>query len=55
LAHHERTAQPTIKLIDGLSYVSSLPTLLMDPLILEALDNHDNRPATGATKAGGGW
>jgi hypothetical protein len=27
----------------------------MDPLILEALDNHDNQPATGATKAGGGW
>jgi hypothetical protein len=27
----------------------------MDPLCLEALDNHDNQPATGATKAGGGW
>jgi hypothetical protein len=22
---------------------------------LEASDNHDNQPATGATKAGGGW
>jgi hypothetical protein len=27
----------------------------MDPLRLEALDNHDNQPATGAMKAGGGW
>ena len=27
----------------------------MDPLILEALDNHDNQPATGAKKAGSGW
>jgi hypothetical protein len=27
----------------------------MDSLRLEALDNHDNQPATGATKAGGGW
>ncbi len=27
----------------------------MDPLCLEASDNHDNQPATGATKAGGGW
>jgi hypothetical protein len=27
----------------------------MDPLRLEALDNHDNQPATGATNAGGGW
>jgi hypothetical protein len=27
----------------------------MDPLHLEALDNHDNQPATGATKAGSGW
>jgi hypothetical protein len=27
----------------------------MDPLRLEVLDNHDNQPATGATKAGGGW
>jgi hypothetical protein len=27
----------------------------MDPLRLEALDNHDNQPATGATKTGGGW
>jgi hypothetical protein len=27
----------------------------MDPLILEASDNHDNQPAPGATKAGGGW
>ncbi len=27
----------------------------MDPLHLEASDNHDNQPATGATKAGGGW
>jgi hypothetical protein len=31
------------------------PLLLMDPLRLEASDNHDNQPATGATKAGGGW
>ncbi len=22
---------------------------------MEALDNHDNQPAMGATKAGGGW
>ncbi len=22
---------------------------------MEALDNHDNQPATGATKTGGGW
>ncbi len=27
----------------------------MDPLLLEASDNHDNQPATEATKAGGGW
>ncbi len=27
----------------------------MDPLRLEALDNHDNQPATGAKKTGGGW
>jgi hypothetical protein len=27
----------------------------MDPLILEALDNHDSQPETGATKAGSGW
>ncbi len=27
----------------------------MDPLPLEALDNYDNQPATGATKMGGGW
>jgi hypothetical protein len=27
----------------------------MDPLHLEASDNHDNQPATGVTKAGGGW
>jgi hypothetical protein len=27
----------------------------MDPLHLEASDNHDNQPATGATKTGGGW
>jgi hypothetical protein len=27
----------------------------MDPLRLEALDNHDNQPATGAMKTGGGW
>jgi hypothetical protein len=27
----------------------------MDPLILEASDNQDNQPATGAMKAGGGW
>ncbi len=27
----------------------------MDPLHLEASDNHDNQPATGVTKKGGGW
>ncbi len=27
----------------------------MDPLRLEASDNHDNQPVTGATKTGGGW
>ncbi len=27
----------------------------MVPLRLEALDNHNNQPATGATKTGGGW
>jgi hypothetical protein len=27
----------------------------MDPLHLEASDNHDNQPAMGAKKAGGGW
>ncbi len=27
----------------------------MDPLRLEASDNHDNQPAMGAMKAGGGW
>jgi hypothetical protein len=27
----------------------------MDPLHLEALGNHDNQPAMGATKTGGGW
>jgi hypothetical protein len=27
----------------------------MGPLRLEASDNHDNQPATGATKTGGGW
>jgi hypothetical protein len=27
----------------------------MDPLHLEASDNHDNQPATGAMKTGGGW
>jgi hypothetical protein len=27
----------------------------MDPLCLEVSDNHDNQPAMGATKAGGGW
>jgi hypothetical protein len=27
----------------------------MDPLRLEALDNNDNQPSTGAMKAGGGW
>jgi hypothetical protein len=27
----------------------------MDPLRLKALENHDNKPATGATKTGGGW
>jgi hypothetical protein len=31
------------------------PPPLMDPLILEALDNHDNQPVTGATKVSGGW
>jgi hypothetical protein len=28
---------------------------MMDPLHLEASDNHDNQPATGATKVGSGW
>jgi hypothetical protein len=32
-----------------------LPPPLIDPLRLEASDNHDNQPATGATKTGGGW
>ena len=32
-----------------------MPPPLMDPLRLEASDNHDNQPATGATKTGGGW
>ncbi len=27
----------------------------MDPLRLEASDNHDYQPATGVMKAGGGW
>jgi hypothetical protein len=27
----------------------------MDPLSLEAFDNHDNQPAMGATKVGEGW
>jgi hypothetical protein len=27
----------------------------VDHLILEALDNHDNQPAMGSTKAGSGW
>ena len=27
----------------------------MDPLRLEASDNHDNQPAAGATKRGGVW
>jgi hypothetical protein len=27
----------------------------MDPLHLEASDYHDNQPAMGATKRGGGW
>jgi hypothetical protein len=27
----------------------------MNPLHLEVSDNHDNQPATGAMKAGGGW
>ncbi len=31
------------------------PPFLVDPLRLEALDNNNNQPATGATKAGGGW
>ncbi len=35
--------------------MSSSPPLLTDPLSLEALDNHDNQPATGATKVGSGW
>jgi hypothetical protein len=35
--------------------VYPLPFLLMDPLILEMLDNYDNQSATGATKAGSGW
>ncbi len=35
--------------------MSPLPYPLMDPLRLEASDNHDNQPATGATKTGGGW
>ncbi len=32
-----------------------MPPPLIDPLHLEALDNHDNQPATGAMKTGGGW
>ncbi len=44
-----------IKLIYGLSYKSPSPPLLVDPLRLEELDNDNNQPATGATKAGGGW
>ncbi len=39
----------------GSSMCPPCPPLLMDPLRLEALDNHDNQPAMGATKAGGGW
>ncbi len=35
--------------------MSPLPPLLMDPLRLEASDNHDNQQVMGATKAGGGW
>ncbi len=35
--------------------MSPLPPLLMDPLSLEASDNHDNQPATGATKVGSSW
>jgi hypothetical protein len=31
------------------------PPLLVYPLRLEALDNNHKEPATGATKAGGGW
>ncbi len=31
------------------------PLPLIYPLRLEALDNHDNQPATRAAKAGGGW
>ncbi len=27
----------------------------MNPLHLKALDNHDNQPAMGATRGGGGW
>ncbi len=32
-----------------------MPPLLMDPLHLEASDNHDNQPVMGAMKTGGGW
>ncbi len=32
-----------------------MPPPLIDPLHLEASDNHDNQPAMGATKTGGGW
>jgi hypothetical protein len=32
-----------------------LPPPLIDPLHLEASDNHNNQPATGAMKTGGGW
>ncbi len=35
--------------------MSPSPPPLMDPLRLETSDNHDNQPATGATKMGGGW
>ncbi len=35
--------------------MSPSPPPLMDPLRLEALDNHDNQPVTGAMKTGGGW
>ncbi len=35
--------------------MSSSPPPLTDPLSLEALDNQNNQPARGATKAGGDW
>ncbi len=35
--------------------MSPSPPPLVDPLSLGALDNYNNQPAMGATKAGGGW